>query len=84
MLIRIYVFSKRALCFSVNSELPSVPNILNVTERMKAQREIGFRVSPQTAPLVIEALRLCANARSEPSNTRSSDGIGRARMLRRS
>ncbi len=34
--------------------------ILDLIERMEARKEKGFRVSPQTAPLIVEALRLYA------------------------
>jgi hypothetical protein len=38
----------------------SVPNVLALVERMEARKEKGFGVSPQTAPLIIEALRVYA------------------------
>jgi hypothetical protein len=40
--------------------LVSPLDILKLVEGMDARKENGFRVSPQTAPLVIEALRLYA------------------------
>jgi hypothetical protein len=38
----------------------SVPNVLALVERMEARKEKGFGVSSQTAPLIIEALRVYA------------------------
>ena len=40
----------------------SLPRIVTLIEGMEARKEKGFRVSPQTAPLIIEALRLYARA----------------------
>jgi hypothetical protein len=40
----------------------SLPRIVTLIEGMEARKEKGFRVSPQTAPLTIEALRLYARA----------------------
>jgi hypothetical protein len=40
--------------------LASTPHILTLVEGMEARREKGFRISRQTAALVIEALRLYA------------------------
>jgi hypothetical protein len=40
--------------------LASAPHVLKLIEGMEARKEMGFRVSPQTAPLVVEALRLYA------------------------
>jgi hypothetical protein len=40
--------------------LASAPHILKLIEGVEARKEKGFRISPQTAPLVIEALRLYA------------------------
>jgi hypothetical protein len=43
--------------------------ILDLIERMEACKEKGFRVSPQTAPLIVEALRLYARMHvGEPAN----------------
>ena len=39
---------------------PWVPNVLALVERMEVRKEKGFGVSPQTAPLIIEALRVYA------------------------
>ncbi|MGA7371873.1 MAG: hypothetical protein WBW37_04515 [Methyloceanibacter sp.] len=48
---------------------PSVPDILALVERMVARKEKGFGISPETAPLVIEALRLYARMQvGEPAN----------------
>jgi hypothetical protein len=38
----------------------SIPNILDLIGRMESRKEKGFGVSPETAPLIIEALRLYA------------------------
>ena len=38
----------------------SLPHILKLVERMEARKEKGFGISPGTAPLVIEALRVYA------------------------
>jgi hypothetical protein len=38
----------------------SIPDLLELIGRMEARKEKGFGVSPETAPLVIEALRLYA------------------------
>ena len=40
---------------------PSAPNILDLIGRMEARKQRGFGVSPQTAPLIIKALRLYAS-----------------------
>jgi hypothetical protein len=39
-------------------------HVLRLIEGMEARREKRFRVSPQTAPLVIEALRVYASMRA--------------------
>src|ERR1700722_520149 len=39
---------------------PWVPNVLALVERMEVRKEKGLGVSPQTAPLIIEALPLHA------------------------
>src|SRR5580700_3266081 len=47
----------------------SAPHILKLIEGMEACKDRGFRVSPQTAPLVIEAMRLYARMQvGEPAN----------------
>jgi hypothetical protein len=38
----------------------SVPNLLDLIGRMEMRKQRGFGISPETAPLVIEALRLYA------------------------
>jgi hypothetical protein len=38
----------------------SVPNLIDLIGRMEARKQRGFGISPETAPLVIEALRLYA------------------------
>jgi hypothetical protein len=38
--------------------LLSIPDIVDLVGRMEARKHRGFGVSPETAPLVIEALRL--------------------------
>jgi hypothetical protein len=38
----------------------SPPHLLRLAEGMEARKAKGFRVSPETAPVVIEALRLSA------------------------
>jgi hypothetical protein len=49
--------------------LASAPHILKLIEGMEARKEKGFRVSSQTAPLIIEALRLYARAHvGEPAS----------------
>ena len=49
--------------------LASAPHILKLIEGMEARKNKGFRVSPQKAPLVIEALRLYARAHvGEPAS----------------
>ena len=46
----------------------SVPNLLDLIQRMEARKQRGFGISPETAPLVIEALRLCARMKTgEPA-----------------
>jgi hypothetical protein len=42
--------------------------ILDLIERMEARKEKGFRVSPQTAPLIVEALRLYARMAPQPNH----------------
>jgi hypothetical protein len=45
-----------------NENMTFLPaHVLRLIEGMEARREKGFRVTPQTAPLVIEALRVYAN-----------------------
>ena len=47
---------------------PPVPNLLALIEGMDACKSKGFRISPETAPLVIEALRLYARTHAgEPA-----------------
>jgi hypothetical protein len=44
-------------------------HILTLLEGMEARKEKGFRVSSQTAPLIIEALRLYARTHvGEPAS----------------
>jgi hypothetical protein len=46
-----------------------VPRILDLIEGMESRKEKGFRISPQTAPLVIDALRLYARMQvGEPAS----------------
>ena len=48
---------------------PSIPNILKLVGRMEMRKQRGFGISPETAPLVIEALRLYAQMKTgEPAN----------------
>jgi hypothetical protein len=42
----------------------SVPNILDLIARMEARKQKGFGISPETAPLVIDALRLYARMKT--------------------
>lgn len=50
----------------------SIPEILEFIGRMEAQKEKGLGASPETAPLIIEALRLYArmHAARRSSSTR--------------
>jgi hypothetical protein len=46
----------------------SIPNILDLIGRMESRKEKGFGVSPETAPLIIEALRVYARLKAgEPA-----------------
>jgi hypothetical protein len=47
-------------CFVRKRARASASNILNPIERFEAQKERCFGISPETAPLVIEALRVYA------------------------
>jgi hypothetical protein len=47
----------------------SVPNLIDLIGRMEMRKQRGFGISPETAPLVIEALRHYAQTRAgEPAN----------------
>jgi hypothetical protein len=40
--------------------LPPFPHVLDLIARMELRKQNGFRISPQTAPLIIDALQLYA------------------------
>jgi hypothetical protein len=56
--------------WSMPVQKPSASNILDPIERFEAQNERGFGISPETAPLVIKALRVYARMRG-PDQIRS-------------
>jgi hypothetical protein len=41
-----------------------VAKVFELAERMQARAEKGFRVSPATAPLIVQALRFFANSQA--------------------
>jgi hypothetical protein len=60
----LYRSSTRLLELLDGNMPPSVPDILALVERMEAREETGFGLSPETAPLVIEALRVYARMKT--------------------
>ena len=72
-------------CFVRKRARASTSDILNLIERIEARTEKGFGISPETAPLVIEALRLYARMQvREPAQYKVEQWDWKMRTSRRS
>jgi hypothetical protein len=64
--------------------LISPERLIKLIEGMESRASTGFRVSSDTAPVIVEALRLYARMHAiEPANFRVENGTGRTSTARR-